>query len=1312
MKTQLLNQFRIEKGIFSSVLKNIFTIGFILISFCGWSQNLTGLIVSAASGTRTYGIAGTITYTITATRSNNGGATAIIAISSLPSGVTASFSSTRLSYSGSIKTATTTLTLTTTALAASVTNSSFTVTASANNSVNNTGAFTINKATPTVSVSPIASSITYGQNLSSSILSGGTSSVPGSFAFTNPSTAPNAGTASQGVTFTPTDTANYNTTTTTSSVIVNKAMPTVSVSPTASSITYGQNLSSSILSGGTSSVPGSFAFTNPSTSPNAGTVSQGITFTPTDTSNYNTTTTTSSVIVNKATPTITLIVSNSPTTYTGLNQSATVSIADSPILGTVSNILTGGATSQTNADTYSVTADFVPTDIANYNIQTGLFAGNFIINPASLSITANNASKCYGETYDLLSSTFTFSGLISPDTISNVLFTCSGSGSSATSGSYSIEPSVATGGTFLSTNYSITYNDGVLTVNPTNTAGVASSSPTLCVNTSLTEITHSTTGATGIGAVTGLPPGIIASWASDTITISGTPTLSGTFIYSITLMGGCGSVNATGTIIVGDFTAPVLVGVPSNITVSCDTIPVAATPTAKDNCDANPIISFVETSTQTITGISHFNYSILREWSVTDAHGNVSVENQVINVIDSTAPVADVLSLEGVTGECSATITTVPTATDNCNGIIVGTTSDLLTRTTQGTSTVTWTFTDAVGNTSTQTQDIVVIDTIAPVANALSLPDVIGDCSVTISSYPTATDNCSGIIIGTTTDPLTRSAINGRFKVTWKFIDAAGNISTQIQYIVLSGVPARVAALTTSDSVLCKYIGTTNTVTFTATAYTASPVATSYIWSVTPGVTIISGQGTNVLEVDFHSAPIGTGDIKIGEIGVKAVSAFGCSSTETLISLLTKLPWAPTKVVLTHNNVSINSVGDFVGDASKTLVLTATENSGTANRYRWELPVGVNVVNGDKDNDKVITINFGNVQPGITDLALSVNSEAGCGSSIAKTLKVTRYLPGTLSALVLTNDAISPLSKITNVSAYTGKLKTTTLTLTATPYTTAGYQASSYKWILPSGIAIVAASANFISEDSGFKTYTSSTNVIHINLSGVETATSFLLKVYGVNGNGESLLSRNLNLTSAKPVKPGTLTTLSGAVPTYHPTCNTITVKVPNVLGVSYLWSITGVALATIVSYNSEGNEATIDVSQLLSTALSSFKINVTASNGTGTSLPSIYTIKLGSPCASNFRLISQKNMIQEIVSSEFNAIAYPNPSSGVFNIKIQSSYKEETEVKVLDMTGRLIEQFKIQSDSVELGSRYPSGIYNVIVNQGGKFKILQIIKN
>ncbi|PWA03858.1 beta strand repeat-containing protein, partial [Flavobacterium psychrotolerans] len=99
----------------------------------------------------------------------------------------------------------------------------------------------------------------------------------------------------------------------------------------------------------------------------------------------------------------------------------------------------------------------------------------------------------------------------------------------------------------------------------------ASSTPTLCISTPLTNITHATTLATGIGVATGLPAGVTAAWAANVITISGTPTASGVFAYSIPLTGGCGSINATGTITV---TANMTAAAASSTPTLCNNTPL------------------------------------------------------------------------------------------------------------------------------------------------------------------------------------------------------------------------------------------------------------------------------------------------------------------------------------------------------------------------------------------------------------------------------------------------------------------------------------------------------------------------------------------------------------------------------------------------------------------------------------------------------------------------------------------------------------------------------------------------------------------
>jgi hypothetical protein len=86
----------------------------------------------------------------------------------------------------------------------------------------------VGKITPTISTPPMPGDINYGETLASSTLTGGVATnepsgvaVPGSFAFLTPSLAPDAGVTNVYVVFTPTDAANYNSTTTTVSVTVN-----------------------------------------------------------------------------------------------------------------------------------------------------------------------------------------------------------------------------------------------------------------------------------------------------------------------------------------------------------------------------------------------------------------------------------------------------------------------------------------------------------------------------------------------------------------------------------------------------------------------------------------------------------------------------------------------------------------------------------------------------------------------------------------------------------------------------------------------------------------------------------------------------------------------------------------------------------------------------------------------------------------------------------------------------------------------------------------------------------------------------------
>jgi len=250
------------------------------------------------------------------------------------------------------------------------------------------------KTTPTVSAWPTASSIIYGQTLASSTLSGGTASVSGSFSWSSSTTAPGVGTPSEGVTFTPTDTTDYNTVAGSVSVTVNKATPTVSVWPTATAISYGQTLASSTLSGGTASVPGTFTWTTPTTAPSAGMQSESVTFTPTDMTDYNTVTGSVSLTVNAvAAPAVTAVTPTNLSTDVAITSAVTATFNEAMDLSTITGstfTLTGpGNTAVQGTVAYNnQVATFTPVANLAYNTVYTATLSSSIMSSGEVALAA------------------------------------------------------------------------------------------------------------------------------------------------------------------------------------------------------------------------------------------------------------------------------------------------------------------------------------------------------------------------------------------------------------------------------------------------------------------------------------------------------------------------------------------------------------------------------------------------------------------------------------------------------------------------------------------------------------------------------------------------------------------------------------------------------------------------------------------------------------------------------------------------------------------------------------------------------------
>ncbi len=96
-----------------------------------------------------------------------------------------------------------------------------------------------------------------------------------------------------------------------------------------------------------------------------------------------------------------------------------------------------------------------------------------------------------------------------------------------------------------------------------------------------------------------------------------------------------------------------------------------------------------------------------------------------------------------------------------------------------------YTVTDGNGCSNSDTVTIMVGDDEMPIPDVDPLPELTVDVNDEITTFPTATDNCSsGTIVATTTDPLSYDQ-PGSYLITWEYTDAAGNVATQTQTIIV-----------------------------------------------------------------------------------------------------------------------------------------------------------------------------------------------------------------------------------------------------------------------------------------------------------------------------------------------------------------------------------------------------------------------------------------------------------------------------------------------------------------------------------------------
>lgn len=241
------------------------------------------------------------------------------------------------------------------------------------------------------------------------------------------------------------------------SFVLERGTPQVSQWPQAQSITYGQSLADSSLSGGEAAVPGSFIFAEKGETPNAGTGNVIVTFVPQDAGNYKETSSVIEIVVSKKTLFVTA--DNKDAIYDGSNfADFTVSYEGFVLEDSAASL--GGPLSFVGEGTEAIvpgTYSFSPMGLSSVNYDFQYESGMLTISKAPITVAAAARTKVYGDNDPQLTYQITQGQLFGQDKLSGALSREPGEDVN----SYPISQ-----GTLDNPCYNITYIPGELSITP------------------------------------------------------------------------------------------------------------------------------------------------------------------------------------------------------------------------------------------------------------------------------------------------------------------------------------------------------------------------------------------------------------------------------------------------------------------------------------------------------------------------------------------------------------------------------------------------------------------------------------------------------------------------------------------------------------------------------------------------------------------------------------------------------------------------------------------------------------------------------
>lgn len=490
-------------------------------------------------------------------------------------------------------------------------------------------------------------------------------------------------------------------------------------------------------------------------------------------------------------------------------------------------------------------------------------------------------------------------------------------------------------------------------------------------------------------------------------------------------------------------------------------------------------------------------------------------------------------------------------------------------------------------------------------------------------------------------------------------------------------------------------VGTATTATYSIAAVSG---ASSYFWTTPPGVTIVSGQGTTSVNINFQNVSSGAGSI--GSLMVQSVNASGCKSLAKSLTLTKALPTAPTSLVMTDGitTTAITNISKYMGTATVLKLTAATVAKATS--YEWELPQGVQRTDGTGNNSTVpyIYVNLSGVNSAnvfsyytaasvLTDvIRIGVKAKNGVGVSIKN--NATLINPTTSStAKLLTLTATLPSA----VSVVEGQISGLCGENTYSYSFTASALASSYTITAPAG-SIVRSTSNTTNATNVLNTTDLSFTITYptgFMVTATTPTNGKTITITAVNGVGNSLTNKVIILSTSMSV----LTTISGG--TTYSNCNQTFVASSVAGAITYTWTVPDGA--SIVSGQGT-NTVVVNYGQL--TGTQTIKVNTTNVCGT-TGTAKILSLTQGTcpnlkPTADASRSINSLTI-------------YPNPVTTVLSIE-NTQHLVFEKVMVIDLLGQVIFETTADQHQINVES-LTSGTYFLIALCGNEQFTAKFIK-